>query len=122
VSEIRTTHVGSLPRSAAVTEVLFAAERGDVVEPASFDAIVGAAVENAVARQLAAGIDLVSDGEMAKSATRPTSRTGSPVSTVTRHADRRPTWRTTPASWLGRPAAAELRRTGDHDVSARCDR
>jgi len=66
VSEIKTTHVGSLPRSAAVTEVIFAAERGEAVDPATFDATVGAAVEDAVERQLTAGIDLVSDGEMSK--------------------------------------------------------
>ena len=63
---IPTTHVGSLPRSAAVTEVLFAAENGEPVDPATFDAIIAPAVADAVARQVAAGVDLVSDGEMAK--------------------------------------------------------
>jgi 5-methyltetrahydropteroyltriglutamate--homocysteine methyltransferase len=63
---VRTTHVGSLPRSAAVTELLFAAERGEQVDAAVFDATIGAAVDDAVRRQVAAGIDLVSDGEMAK--------------------------------------------------------
>ena len=63
---ILTTHVGSLPRSAAVTELVFAAERGDLVNPAQFDAVIGAAVNDAVARQVEAGIDLVSDGEMSK--------------------------------------------------------
>jgi 5-methyltetrahydropteroyltriglutamate--homocysteine methyltransferase len=63
---ILTTHVGSLPRSQAVTDLIFAAERGDPVDPAQFDAVIGAAVDDAVARQVAAGIDLVSDGEMSK--------------------------------------------------------
>ena len=63
---VLTTHVGSLPRSAAVTELVFAAERGDLVNPAQFDAVIGAAVNDAVARQVEAGIDLVSDGEMSK--------------------------------------------------------
>ena len=63
---ILTTHVGSLPRSAAVTELVFAAERGEAVDGAQFDAVIGAAVNAAVARQVAAGIDLVSDGEMSK--------------------------------------------------------
>jgi 5-methyltetrahydropteroyltriglutamate--homocysteine methyltransferase len=63
---ILTTHVGSLPRSAAVTDLVFAAERGDLVDIAQFDAVIGAAVDTAVARQVAAGIDLVSDGEMSK--------------------------------------------------------
>ena len=63
---ILTTHVGSLPRSAAVTDLVFATERGDPVDAAQFDAVIGAAVDDAVARQVAAGIDLVSDGEMSK--------------------------------------------------------
>ena len=63
---ILTTHVGSLPRSAAVTDLVFAAERGDQVDAAQFDAVISAAVDDAVARQVAAGIDLVSDGEMSK--------------------------------------------------------
>ena len=63
---ILTTHVGSLPRSAEVTELVFAVERGDAVDPVQFDRVVGAAVEAVVARQVAAGIDLVSDGEMSK--------------------------------------------------------
>ena len=63
---IRTTHVGSLPRSAAVTELVFAAERGDAVDASTFDRVVCEAVDAAVARQVAVGVDIVSDGEMAK--------------------------------------------------------
>jgi 5-methyltetrahydropteroyltriglutamate--homocysteine methyltransferase len=63
---ILTTHVGSLPRSKAVTDLVFAAERGDAVDAAQFDAVIGSAVDDAVARQVAVGIDLVSDGEMSK--------------------------------------------------------
>ena len=63
---ILTTHVGSLPRSKAVTDLVFACERGDPVEQAKFDRTIGAAVDAAVARQVAVGIDLVSDGEMSK--------------------------------------------------------
>ncbi len=63
---ILTTHVGSLPRSAEVTELVFAQERGEPVDPVRFDAVIAAAVDDAVARQVAAGIDLVSDGEMSK--------------------------------------------------------
>ena len=65
-SRILTTHVGSLPRSAAVTDLVFALERGDPVDAAAFDTVIGAAVDAAVARQRAVGIDLVSDGEMSK--------------------------------------------------------
>ena len=63
---ILTTHVGSLPRSAAVTDLIFAGERGDAVDPVEFADVVGAAVSEVVARQRAVGIDLVSDGEMSK--------------------------------------------------------
>lgn len=63
---ILTTHVGSLPRGSEVSELLFAAERGDAVDAARFDTVVAAAVEEAVRRQVEAGIDIVSDGEMSK--------------------------------------------------------
>jgi len=66
MSTIRTTHVGSLPRSVAVTDLVFAAERGEEVDAAEFDRTLTEAVAEAVARQVRAGIDLVSDGELAK--------------------------------------------------------
>ena len=65
-TRILTTHVGSLPRSAAVTAMIFAKERDEPVDPAAFAAVLDTAVDAAVARQVAAGIDLVSDGEMSK--------------------------------------------------------
>ena len=63
---ILTTHVGSLPRSARVTELVFAHEQGEPADPAEFNAAMDDAVETCVARQVAAGVDLVSDGEMSK--------------------------------------------------------
>ncbi len=63
---ILTTHVGSLPRSQAVTDLIFAHERGDAVDAADFDRVIGEAVDACVARQVKAGVDLVSDGEMSK--------------------------------------------------------
>ncbi|KQU49817.1 enterotoxin [Sphingomonas sp. Leaf339] len=63
---IQTTHVGSLPRSAEVTELIFAHERGESVDADRFDTVLTQAVDTCVARQVACGIDLVSDGEMAK--------------------------------------------------------
>jgi 5-methyltetrahydropteroyltriglutamate--homocysteine methyltransferase len=66
MTHIQTTHVGSLPRSEAVTDQVYAAERGEAVDPARFDAVIGDAVDTCVARQVAAGVDLVSDGEMSK--------------------------------------------------------
>jgi 5-methyltetrahydropteroyltriglutamate--homocysteine methyltransferase len=60
-----TTHVGSLPRSQAVTDVLFAREKG---EPPAADAdqVIAQAVRGVVDRQVAVGIDVVSDGETNK--------------------------------------------------------
>jgi 5-methyltetrahydropteroyltriglutamate--homocysteine methyltransferase len=63
---ILTTHVGSLPRGLELTELLFAAERDEPVDSARFDAVVAAEVAEAVRRQVAAGVDIVSDGEMSK--------------------------------------------------------
>jgi len=66
VDRILTTHVGSLPRSAAVTELLLKRERGEPYEQAVFDHVMQEAVGETVRRQVALGIDVVSDGETAK--------------------------------------------------------
>jgi 5-methyltetrahydropteroyltriglutamate--homocysteine methyltransferase len=63
---ILTTHVGSLPRSAELTELLFDAEREEAVDQDRFERVVAEAVDLTVRRQVAAGIDVVSDGEMSK--------------------------------------------------------
>ena len=63
---ILTTHVGSLPRSKAVTDLIFARERGETVDETDFDRVIAAAVDDAVGRQRKAGVDIVSDGEMSK--------------------------------------------------------
>ena len=61
---ILTTHVGSLPRSKAVTDVVFALENGEPADNAA--GIIAMAVDDVVRRQVETGIDLVSDGEMSK--------------------------------------------------------
>ncbi len=63
---ILTTHVGSLPRSQAVTDVLFARERAEPRDLARDDAVIRDAVAEVVRRQVELGIDIVSDGEMSK--------------------------------------------------------
>ena len=65
-SRIYTTHVGSLPRSAPVTEMLFQRELGQAYSKEAFDVVMAQAVDEVVARQVRAGIDLVSDGETSK--------------------------------------------------------
>ena len=63
---ILTTHVGSLPRSQAVTDVLFAREHNEIADAKAAAQIIADATEEVVKRQVAAGIDVVSDGEMSK--------------------------------------------------------
>jgi 5-methyltetrahydropteroyltriglutamate--homocysteine methyltransferase len=63
---ILVTHVGSLPRSQAVTDVLFARDRGDAGDASAGDATIADAVREVVHRQVEAGVDVVSDGEMSK--------------------------------------------------------
>jgi len=65
VDRILTSHVGSLPRSHAVTEVLFARAAGKAAEPAG-DAVLTGAVADVVKRQVGIGLDVVSDGETSK--------------------------------------------------------
>jgi 5-methyltetrahydropteroyltriglutamate--homocysteine methyltransferase len=63
---ILTTHVGSLPRSVAVTELLFAQEQGETIDQDAGNRILDDAVAEVVRRQVASGIDIISDGEMSK--------------------------------------------------------
>jgi 5-methyltetrahydropteroyltriglutamate--homocysteine methyltransferase len=63
---ILTTHVGSLPRSQAVTDVLFGREHQTITDAKTADKVIADAVEAVVKKQVAAGVDVVSDGEMSK--------------------------------------------------------
>jgi 5-methyltetrahydropteroyltriglutamate--homocysteine methyltransferase len=61
-----TTHAGSLPRPKPLIDLILAREQGGDVDLAAFEAEIAKAVDDVVARQVAAGIDIVSDGEMSK--------------------------------------------------------
>lgn len=63
---ILATHVGSLPRSQEVVDFLFARERTEPFDQVAFDTCMTASVSEVVRRQVAAGIDIVSDGETSK--------------------------------------------------------
>ncbi len=63
---ILTTHTGSLPRPQSLIDVVLRKERGEAIDAAAFEAQTAKAVEDIVAQQVAAGIDIVSDGEMSK--------------------------------------------------------
>jgi 5-methyltetrahydropteroyltriglutamate--homocysteine methyltransferase len=63
---ILTTHVGSLPRAAPLGALLYKKDAGEPYHPAELQAAIAAGVDDAVAKQVAAGIDVVSDGEASK--------------------------------------------------------
>jgi 5-methyltetrahydropteroyltriglutamate--homocysteine methyltransferase len=63
---ILTTHVGSLPRSQEVVDLLFAQDRGDAVDESQFNEMMRRAVAGIVKQQEEAGVDVVSDGETSK--------------------------------------------------------
>jgi len=73
-NRILTTHVGSLPRSQAVVDVVFGREQGAESDAAPMvgqrdkagDAVIATAVDEIVQRQCDIGIDIVSDGELSK--------------------------------------------------------
>jgi 5-methyltetrahydropteroyltriglutamate--homocysteine methyltransferase len=66
VDRILTTHVGSLPRPPELIEFMRAVGRGEPYDARRRTELVQAAVNDVVARQVAAGIDVVNDGEMGK--------------------------------------------------------
>ncbi|MES0826944.1 cobalamin-independent methionine synthase II family protein [Ruegeria sp. SCP11] len=63
---VKTTHVGSLPRTQEVVDFIFARENGEPFETSAFDACMTDAVSETVRRQVEAGVDIVSDGETSK--------------------------------------------------------
>jgi len=63
---ILTTHVGSLPRSQAVTDIVFGREQGAIEDQVAADQIIADAVDEVVQHQAEVGIDVVSDGEQSK--------------------------------------------------------
>src|SRR5207245_3484887 len=60
---ILTTHVGSLPRTPALRDLLVRQDRGEKVDAATLAREAEAAVRHVVARQLEAGVDVGNDGE-----------------------------------------------------------
>ncbi|MBM3647864.1 MAG: cobalamin-independent methionine synthase II family protein [Alphaproteobacteria bacterium] len=60
---ILTTHVGSLPRDAALTDLLIRNEAGDAVDQAELARHSETAVRHVVRQQVASGVDVVNDGE-----------------------------------------------------------
>ncbi|HWD60735.1 MAG TPA: cobalamin-independent methionine synthase II family protein [Stellaceae bacterium] len=63
---ILTTHVGSLPRPAALREMLVRKDKGEAYDKAELERATKQAVADIVRRQVEAGVDIVDDGEMSK--------------------------------------------------------
>ncbi len=66
VDRILTTHVGSLPRPDDLFEMMLARMDGKPVDEKAYAERVQRAVADSVKQQVAAGLDVVSDGEMGK--------------------------------------------------------
>ena len=66
MNKIKTTHVGSLPRSNELSDLLFKKDKGEKIDINHFDKIVNRDVKKIVKKQKDLGIDFVSDGEMSK--------------------------------------------------------
>ena len=66
MDKIKTTHVGSLPRSNELSDLLFKKDKGEKIDINHFDEVVKRDVRKIVKRQKDLGIDFVSDGEMSK--------------------------------------------------------
>ena len=60
---ILTTHVGSLPRSPTLTDLLIRQERDEAIDTALLAREARGAVEDVVRQQIAAGVDIINDGE-----------------------------------------------------------
>ena len=66
MAKIKTTHVGSLPRTQDVVDLIFARENKQPFDLSQFDTTMTSACVETVKRQSDAGIDIVSDGETSK--------------------------------------------------------
>ncbi len=61
-----TTHTGSLPRPDDLVRMMYAKEEGVPVDAPALAARIRAAVQDIVAKQREAGVDIVNDGEVSK--------------------------------------------------------
>jgi len=66
VNRILTTHTGSLPRTLKVVELLLAEDKHPGARSAELRQAVREAVEHVVAKQVECGLDIINDGEQAR--------------------------------------------------------
>ena len=60
-NRILTTHVGSLPRNPALSEMLIRQEQGEAINLAELERVSADAVQHVVQKQLEAGVDIGKD-------------------------------------------------------------
>ena len=65
-TRILTTHTGSLPRSEGLVEMLGAVSRGEQMDEAELESLAGEATIEVVSAQLAAGVDIINNGEQSR--------------------------------------------------------
>ena len=65
-ARILTTHTGSLPRPAGLVSMLGSASRGEAVDQPALDAAAQQAISDVVSAQLAAGVDVINNGEQSR--------------------------------------------------------
>src|SRR5690348_13249249 len=63
---ILTTHVGSLPRPAALIAMVRAKLRGEAVDPDAYASVLKQSVAEIVRKQVDLGVDIIDDGECGK--------------------------------------------------------
>jgi len=66
MASVNVTHVGSLPRGPELTPLLLARDHGDPYDADEFDRVVQTAIDEAVTKQVEAGVTIISDGELGK--------------------------------------------------------
>jgi 5-methyltetrahydropteroyltriglutamate--homocysteine methyltransferase len=66
MGQILTSHVGSLPRSQIVADLLFAREKGMALDGTAYDKVMDQATAAILQKQKDVGIDIPSDGETSK--------------------------------------------------------
>ena len=95
---ILTTHVGRLPRPDDLIRTMFAKQEGVPVDAVALEERTRSAVAEVVARQVDAGVDVVSDGEMSKPSLR-----------HLRHRPPRRLRRREPSAWRPTPTSSTSR-------------
>ena len=63
---VQTTHVGSLPRPHALLDIMKRKYAGEAYDPGALERQLRSSVMDVVAKQVASGIDIVTDGEFSK--------------------------------------------------------